>query len=84
MFCSLDSQIKLHFVINVWAIYFMSYFILYIRGETEVGVEISLSGDDKLVGMGEVTGTAVVKSPIRKIKSGQEAEEAAAYSLPTR
>ena len=62
----------------------MSYLVLYIRGEIELDVEISLGGDDKLVGMGEVTGTAVVKSPIRKIKSGPEAEEAAACALPTR
>lgn len=48
----------------------------------EVDVEISLGGDDKLVGMGELSGTAVLKSPIRTIKSEQEVEEAAACALP--
>ena len=46
-------------------------------------MEISLGGDDKMVGMGDLTGTAVVKSPIRRIKSDQVIEEAAACALPT-
>ena len=46
-------------------------------------MEISLGGDDKMVGMGDLTGTAVVKSPIRRIKSCEELEETAACGLPT-
>ncbi len=54
------------------------------REEVEVDVELSLDGDDKIVGMGELTGTAVLKCPVRKIEKGHEAEEAAGCALPTR
>ena len=72
------------FQVAYFSLYSLSRYNSFVhREETEVDVEISLGGDDKMVGMGDLTGTAVMKSPIRRIKLCEEKEETAACALPT-